>query len=103
MQWHGRRRPLASEIELAAYRVIQESVTNVVRHAGAAHCLVRVEYAEEELSIAITDDGHARAATNPRNGYGITGMRERIALLHGHFSSGPRAEGGFRVAARLPI
>ncbi|MER5544443.1 histidine kinase [Streptomyces sp. NPDC002589] len=103
VQWHGRRRPLAPEIELAAYRVIQESVTNVVRHAGGAHCLVRVEYEEEELSIEITDDGHARATTNPRSGYGITGMRERIALLHGHFSSGPRTEGGFRVAARLPI
>ncbi|MGW7522786.1 sensor histidine kinase [Streptomyces sp. NPDC054783] len=103
VQWHGRRRPLTPEVELAAYRVIQESVTNVVRHADAAHCLVRVEYEEEELSVEITDDGHARATTNPRSGYGITGMRERIALLHGHFSSGPQTEGGFRVEARLPI
>ncbi|MEV8563234.1 histidine kinase [Streptomyces sp. NPDC051917] len=103
VQWHGRRRPLTREIELAAYRVIQESVTNVVRHAGAAHCLVRVDYEEEELSIQITDDGHATATTSPHNAYGITGMRERIALLHGHFSFGPRTEGGFQVAARLPI
>ncbi|GHE00978.1 sensor histidine kinase [Streptomyces alanosinicus] len=103
VRWHGRRRTLTPEIELAAYRVIQESVTNVVRHAGAAHCLVRVEYADEELSIEITDDGRVGATRNPRSGYGITGMRERVALLHGHFSSGPRAEGGFLVAARLPI
>ncbi|RPE38681.1 signal transduction histidine kinase [Streptomyces sp. Ag109_O5-1] len=103
VQWHGQRRPLTTEIELAAYRVIQESVTNVVRHAGAAHCLVRVDYQEEELSIEVTDDGHASATTDPRSGYGTTGMRERVALLRGHFTSGPRAEGGFRVAARLPI
>ncbi|MGW9212895.1 sensor histidine kinase [Embleya sp. NPDC055664] len=104
----GQPRPLAAEIELSAFRIIQESVTNVVRHAGADRCRVSVDYGVAELALEIVDDGGGgraggRAAGLAGSGYGIAGMRERVALLHGWFSSGPRPEGGFRVAAGLPI
>lgn len=106
VRWRGPRRPLAAEIELSAFRIIQESVTNVVRHANAAHCRVSVEYGADELCLEIVDDGGGvggRSVGQPGAGYGIAGMRERVGLLRGQFSSGPRPEGGFRVAARLPV
>lgn len=104
----GQPRPLAAEIELSAFRIIQESLTNVVRHAGADRCRVSVDYGVAELALEIVDDGGGggaggRGAGLAGSGYGIAGMRERVALLHGWFSSGPRPEGGFRVAAGLPI
>ncbi|MFE2869736.1 sensor histidine kinase [Embleya sp. NPDC059259] len=103
VRWSGKRRPLATEVELSAYRIVQESVTNVLRHADARLCRVSVDYGTHELAIEIVDDGGGRATRQPGSGYGIAGMRERVGLLHGRFSSGPRPEGGFRVAARLPI
>ncbi|GAA5190890.1 sensor histidine kinase [Rugosimonospora acidiphila] len=99
--WLGDRRPVPGDIDLSAYRIIQEAVTNVVRHAGTPRCRVTVDYRGEELAIEITDDG--RGCPVPATGYGITGMRERVGLLHGGFSAEPRAEGGFRVAATLPL
>ncbi|MFC6021133.1 sensor histidine kinase [Plantactinospora solaniradicis] len=101
VRWQGDRRPVPADIELSAYRVIQEAVTNVVRHAGTARCRVSVEYRAEELHIEVTDDGHG--AQTPGAGHGITGMRERVGLLHGEFSAGSRPEGGFRVWATLPV
>jgi signal transduction histidine kinase len=99
--WRGDRRPVPADIELSAYRVVQEAVTNVVRHAGTGRCRVSVEYRAEELHVEVTDDGHG--APVPGTGHGITGMRERVGLLHGKFSAGPRPEGGFRVSATLPL
>lgn len=99
--WRGDRRPVAADIELSAYRVIQEAVTNVVRHAGTAWCRVSVEYRAEDLHVEVVDDGHG--APVPGTGHGITGMRERVGLLNGRFSAGPRPEGGFRVSATLPL
>ncbi|MFF2044928.1 sensor histidine kinase [Kitasatospora sp. NPDC058170] len=116
----GQPRPLRPEIDLSAFRIIQESVTNVVRHAAARRCRVLVEYRSEELAIEITDDGPddgpvgrsvaptssapsaGQAGRRLGSGYGIAGMRERVGLLNGRFSAGPRPEGGFRVMARLP-
>ncbi|MCC9308411.1 sensor histidine kinase [Kitasatospora sp. RB6PN24] len=103
VRWGGTRRGLPPEIDLSAYRIIQESVTNVVRHAGVARCRVLVDYREEELSIEVTDDGRGGAPTSAGSGYGLVGMRERVGLLHGQFTAGPRPEGGYRVAARLPV
>ncbi|WP_256725816.1 sensor histidine kinase [Streptomyces sp. IMTB 2501] len=102
--WLGQRRPLPAEIDLAAFRIIQESVTNAVRHSGAGHCRVSVGFEDEELAIEVVDDGHGPAHGNATRGtgFGISGMRERVALLNGRFSAGPGPEGGFRVAARLP-
>ncbi|MEV4560365.1 sensor histidine kinase [Kitasatospora sp. NPDC049285] len=101
----GDQRPLPADIDLSAYRIVQEALTNVVRHAGTGHCRVTIEYGDGdgELSVEIVDDGRGTAADGPTQGFGIVGMRERVALLHGRLSAGPRPEGGFRVAARLPL
>ncbi|MFH8612065.1 sensor histidine kinase [Streptomyces sp. NPDC018029] len=103
--WRGERRPLPTDVDLSAFRIIQESVTNVVRHAGVTSCTVSVDQRDEEIIIEIEDAGRARAAgVRPHGtGYGLLGMRERVALLHGEFSAAPRPEGGFRVVARLPV
>jgi signal transduction histidine kinase len=97
----GQERTLPADIDLSAFRIIQESVTNVIRHAGAQKCRVSLDYQEDELSIEVADEG--RGGGDLQDGYGIAGMRERVGLLHGHFSAGPRPEGGFRVSARLPV
>jgi signal transduction histidine kinase len=102
VRWQGERRPLPPEIDLSAFRIIQESVTNVVRHAGTRSCQVSIDCQDEELSIEVVDGGRGRGGTAD-TGYGLVGMRERVALLHGDFSAGPRPEGGFRVTARLPV
>ncbi|MER7462807.1 ATP-binding protein [Streptomyces sp. NPDC097981] len=102
--WSGERRPLPSDIELAAFRIVQEALTNVVRHAQADGCRVEIAYGREELALEITDDGRAAPEGSPAGtGFGITGMRERAALLNGRFGAGPRPGGGFRVAAGLPL
>ncbi|MFE1788079.1 sensor histidine kinase [Streptomyces sp. NPDC059525] len=100
VRWRGERRDLPSDIDLAAFRIVQEAVTNVVRHSGTRDCSVTVDYRPDELAVDIVDLGSG--GTVAGSGYGITGMRERVSLLHGDFSAGPRPEGGFRVAARLP-
>ncbi|MFJ9690614.1 sensor histidine kinase [Kitasatospora sp. NPDC101183] len=103
IRWRGEQRPLPAEIDLSAYRIIQESLTNVLRHAGATTCRIDVDYVEDGLAIEVLDDGRGGAGTGAGSGYGIVGMRERVGLLHGQFSAGPGPEGGFRVAARLPV
>ncbi|MGI5508655.1 histidine kinase [Streptomyces sp. CA-106131] len=98
----GEQRPLPADIDLSAYRIVQEALTNVVRHAGTGHCRVAIDYGDEELSVEVVDDG--RGATNgSAHGFGLVGMRERVGLLHGQLIAGPRPEGGFRVAATLPL
>jgi signal transduction histidine kinase len=101
VRWRGQRRPLPADIDLSAFRIIQEAVTNVVRHAGTGHCRVSIDHRDEELSIEVVDDGRGCAVEG--TGYGLVGMRERVGLLHGDLSAGPRPEGGFRVEARLPV
>jgi signal transduction histidine kinase len=106
VDWHGSREPLPADIDLSAFRIIQEAVTNVVRHAGADRCQVAINRQDGELSIEVTDSGRGAPASKlspSAAGYGITGMRERAALLGGDLSAGPRPGGGFRVAARLPL
>lgn len=108
--WRGEQRPLPPEIELSAFRIIQESVTNVVRHSGARTCRVVVGYEPEGVTIEVVDDGDDGLGGPGRpkhpaaggSGFGLLGMRERVTLLSGQFSAGRRPEGGFRVTARLP-
>ncbi|TMQ97507.1 sensor histidine kinase [Actinomadura soli] len=95
----GGRRPLPPDVDLSAYRIVQEAITNVVRHAGTSECRVTIGYGDEELSIEVDDDGRGGVVGT---GYGIVGMRERVGLLGGEFAAGPRPGGGFRVAARIP-
>src|SRR5205085_9891242 len=102
VRWLGLRPTLPKEISLSAYRIIQEGVTNVVRHADTHACQVTVDYGENELFIEVVDAGRGHGATTDP-GYGLLGMRERVSLLLGEFSAAPRPEGGFRVAARLPV
>ncbi|GAB1639747.1 hypothetical protein KRMM14A1259_01700 [Krasilnikovia sp. MM14-A1259] len=102
LRWQGDRRALPPEVDIAAYRIIQEAITNVVRHAGARTCRVTVEYQDEELVIEVLDDGTGVADTTGA-GFGLIGMSERVGLLHGDFCAQPRPNGGFRVSARLPM
>ncbi|MEV6055969.1 sensor histidine kinase [Streptomyces sp. NPDC052107] len=99
----GERRPLPADVDLSAYRIVQEALTNVVRHAGTGRCTVALDYGDEELAVEVVDDGRGVPGEGSGHGFGIVGMRERVALLHGRFSAGPRPEGGFRVVARLPL
>ncbi|KOU26896.1 hypothetical protein ADK51_13655 [Streptomyces sp. WM6368] len=99
----GERRALPPDIDLSAYRIVQEALTNVVRHAGTGRCRVAIDYGDEELSVEVVDDGRGAAGNGSTQGFGLVGMRERVGLLHGHLSAGPRPGGGFRVAARLPL
>ncbi|MEU2723480.1 sensor histidine kinase [Streptomyces smyrnaeus] len=105
VRWQGERRPLPADTDLAAFRIVQEAVTNVVRHAGAEGCQVTVEYREDELGIEVVDRGRGGSThtKTPQTGFGLAGIRERVALLHGRFTAGPRPGGGFKVAARLPV
>ena len=98
----GLPRPLPAGTDLAAFRIVQESLTNVTRHAGPASATVLVRYGPDDLTVRVDDDGRGPAAATG-NGNGIRGMRERVAALGGELTTGPRPGGGFRVQARLPI
>jgi signal transduction histidine kinase len=97
----GRRRELSVGVDLSAYRIIQEALTNVVRHARADTCRVLVDYGERELCIEITDDGVGSVTST--EGHGMAGIRERVRLHGGTFDASPLPGRGFRVAARLPL
>jgi len=98
----GPPRELPSPVDQAAYRILQESITNVIRHAGPARVTVEVGYEPSSLSIRITDDGSGCDGGDGA-GRGIEGMRERCTLLGGDLTAGPRTSGGFQVYARLPL
>jgi signal transduction histidine kinase len=90
-------------VERTAYRIVQESLTNIARHAGAARASVRIGYRADLLSIQVDDDGAASADTAPVPGVGLLGMRERVSALGGRLRAAPRSEGGFTVHAELPV
>lgn len=96
----GEPRPVPPEVDLAAYRIVQEALTNVARHAGAGTAVVRIGYQNKDVSVQVDDDGQGG---KPKGGSGIRGMRERARALGGELSAGTRPEGGFRVEARLPL
>jgi signal transduction histidine kinase len=90
-------------VDLAAYRIVQEALTNVVRHAGPATAQVTVGYAPDRVAVEVVDDGRGGDPGRDHGGHGIAGMRERAALYGGSLEAGPRPGGGFRVAASLPL
>jgi len=97
----GRSRRLPAGVELSAYRIVQEALTNVAKHAATATARVSLDYRLEELSIEVTDQG--RGGPVASTGHGLAGMRERVQLYGGHLDAAPLPAGGFRVAARLPM
>jgi signal transduction histidine kinase len=98
----GATQPLASTLDLAAYRIVQEGLTNVRKHAGTAQARVRIRYESDGLDIEILDNG--RGGLPARNGgHGLIGIRERVGLLGGRVDAGPRVDGGFVLHARLPL
>jgi signal transduction histidine kinase len=91
-------------VDLTAYRVVQEALTNTLKHAGSANAIVTVGYGANELAISVEDDGTpGEGALDESGGHGLLGMRERVALYGGAIEAGPRPGGGFAVSARLPI
>jgi signal transduction histidine kinase len=99
----GRPRPLPADVDLAAYRIVQEAVTNVVRHAGRSTATVRVAFNDRDVTLQIDDTGRGGTPGAAPSGSGIAGMRERTAALGGRLEAGPRPGGGFRVRAELPV
>jgi signal transduction histidine kinase len=98
----GTEAPLPPGIDLAAYRIVQEALTNTLRHAGAEHANVLVRYGDDALELEVVDDGNAAASPNGA-GHGLDGMRERVALYGGEVQTGRLDGGGFMVRARLPL
>ncbi|QFG26709.1 sensor histidine kinase [Actinomadura sp. WMMB 499] len=94
---------LPREVDRAAYRIVQEALTNVSRHAGGAAATVRIDYAGTELVVRVDDDGKADPDAPPVPGTGLLGMRERVAALGGRLRAEPRPGGGFTVRAQIPL
>jgi signal transduction histidine kinase len=104
-------RELPPEVDQAAYRIVQEALTNVGRHASGAGAAVRLTHGADLLTVEVDDDGGDGATVRPAldeglasgPGLGLVGMRERVSALGGRFAAGPRAAGGFRVCAEFPL
>jgi len=100
----GGRIKLPAAVDLAAYRILQESLTNVLRHAGSASATVRVDYSADQVGLEVSDRGRGRTARDIRTGgHGIVGMRERATAIGGSLEAGPRPDAGFQVRAALPL
>jgi signal transduction histidine kinase len=103
----GAPAPLPAGVDLSAYRIVQEALTNVIKHAGPAHAQVTIRYRDQEVAVEVIDDGRGVAAVagdgGKGTGHGLLGMAERVAAFGGDLEVGPRPGGGFRVAARLPL
>ncbi|MEU9355313.1 sensor histidine kinase [Streptomyces griseoloalbus] len=93
--------PLPSDTEVAAYRVVQEALTNTVKHARASRAVVELDWAEDQVTLTMTDDGRGPSA--PVGGHGLIGIRERAAACGGSAETGSGPDGGFRVVVRLPV
>jgi signal transduction histidine kinase len=99
----GEPRPVPTGVGLAVYRIIQEALTNVIKHAGPAHASVLLRYTEDDMLVEVRDDGHASTPDVAAGGHGLIGMRERAAVHGGELTAGPDPHGGFVVRVRLPI
>jgi signal transduction histidine kinase len=98
----GKVTPLSPGVDLTGYRLVQEGLTNAVKHAGAQGAHVLVRYGSEEVEIVVSDDGDG-TGDGEGSGHGLVGMRERVAVYGGKLEAGPRPEGGFALRARLPL
>src|SRR5262249_30076489 len=98
----GEPHPLPAGVDLAAYRVVQEALTNTIKHAHASLADVRVRYDGEHVDLVVADDGVGAVLNGSNGGHGLIGMRERVALYGGELETAVRPEGGFLVRATLP-
>jgi signal transduction histidine kinase len=103
LEVEGERRELPVGIELSAYRIVQEALTNALKHAGQARAWVKIRYGSDSLELEIADDGIGGASPAATGGHGLVGMRERVALYGGRLDAGRRPSGGFAVRVLLPI
>ena len=105
LEIEGEPVPLPAGVDLTAYRLVQEGLTNSIKHAAADHAEVHVRYDDGHVEIEVSDDGRGTSGDAPSNGggHGLVGMRERVSIYGGELEAGPRAEGGFRLRARLPV
>ena len=92
---------LGPGLDLTAYRIVQEALTNALKHAGPTTARLRVVFASDAVEVEVLDDG--RGGSTSGGGHGLVGMRERVELYRGSLDAGPRPEGGFRVHVRLPV
>ena len=99
----GRPRPLPASLDLTAYRIIQEALTNTLKHAGPARASIVVRYDADTLRLDITDDGQAPPSAADGSGHGLSGMRERVKMFGGQLDAGPRSDVGYTVSVRLPL
>ena len=99
----GQLTALSPGVDLAAYRVVQEALTNALKHAGAARAHVSIRYGATSLELAVTNNGTARVNGRRRGGHGLIGLRERVTLYGGDFEAGPRPGGGYAVRVSLPL
>lgn len=105
----GTRREAPAGVELSAYRIVQEALTNTLKHSGAGHATVRLSWSQDHLDVEVSDDGPVTGAPVPppvhvdSGGKGLVGMRERVMLFGGELEAGPSPHGGYRVVARLPL
>ena len=100
MSFEGEQIVLPPGIDLSAYRIVQEALTNALKHAGPARAWVVVRYGTDQVEVEVANDGISNGSSD---GYGLIGMRERVALYGGELTAGPRAGGGFTIKARLPV
>jgi signal transduction histidine kinase len=103
LEIEGEPVPLPAGVDLTAYRLVQEGLTNAIKHAAARHADVRVRYDGDHVEIEVYDDGRGAEAPSTGGGHGLVGMGERVSIYGGDLEVGPRAEGGFRLRARLPV
>ncbi|HEV8568274.1 MAG TPA: histidine kinase [Actinoplanes sp.] len=104
LEEHGERRPVPADLAATAYRIVQESLTNTVKHAAARQVSVRLEWLGGALKVEVRDDGRGPAGSRGPGGRGLLGMRERVSAAGGELTCGPGPDGvGFRVAASLPL
>jgi signal transduction histidine kinase len=104
LEVEGERRRVSSSIDLSTFRIVQEALSNIIKHAGPAHAHVRLRFTDDEMEVDVVDDGRGSPAPEANGkGQGLVGIRERVAMLGGRFEAGYRATGGFEVRATLPL
>ena len=103
LRFEGERRGLSPGVDLSAYRIVQEGLTNVLKHSKGSHADVVVRFDDSAVRLEISDDGVVAPGNGDDNGHGLVGMRERVALYGGTLEAGPRDGGGFVLRAELPV